>query len=528
MTRAMHFLGVVCVTVAVLPVAVRAVETDDAVEALKAIYGADLKRVKATADTGDDVDLAARLLAAAKKATDQPEFVAVLCEKACDLAGDSPKGIPTAVEALDLLARTVPDKAAACAARMVAMRQKQFDMSRGDERPEVAEALIDALLAAADAKIESGALSEAAVFLVRARNVARAVTSPRQAELETRAKTLTQRMAATRKINDLKALIEKNPQNVGAREGLVRLYLVDLDDPAEAARHLEGVKDKALRKYVPAAAKGVKAPPELACLQLGDWYRDLASKAPPHAKPVMYARAKAYLERFLKIHTAEDLGRTRATLTLEKIEQATAKLAAAKATPTPSRPRTTAKAASKGGWINLLALVDPAKDSISGKWEARRGSLTGSADKPSSIAIPVTVEASYRLSVTFARTSGSQEVMFFLPVGKFRVVLALGRSRGEFVNAKTRPEAHTVAVLENHRSYQLEATVTVEGDQADITFKLDGREHLRWKGPQSALSVPAWCAMPRPKCFGLGGWRSAVAFSRAHLDVLSGKAELLR
>jgi len=528
MMRAMHFLGVACVTVVVLPVAVHAAETDDAVEALKAIYDADLKRVKATADTRDDVDLAVRLLAAAKKATDQPEFVAVLCEKACDLAGDSPKGIPTAVEALDLLARTVPDKAAACAARMVAMRQKQFDASGGDEQPEVAEALIDALLAAADAKIESGALLEAAVFLVRARNVARAVTSPRQAELETRAKTLTQRMAATRKINDLKALIEKNPQNVGAREGLVRLYLVDLDDPAEAARHLEGVKDKALLKYVPAAAKGVKAPPELACLQLGDWYRDLASKAPPHAKPLMYARAKAYLERFLKIHTAEDLGRTRATLTLEKIEQATAKLAAAKATPTPSRPRTTAKAASKGGWINLLALVDPAKDSISGKWEARRGSLTGSADKPSSIAIPVTVEASYRLSVTFARTSGSQEVMFFLPVGKFRVVLALGRSRGEFLNAKPRPEAHTVAVLENHRSYQLEATVTVEGDQADITFKLDGREHLRWKGPQSALSVPAWCAMPRPKCFGLGGWRSVVAFSRAHLEVLSGKAELLR
>jgi len=55
----------------------RAAETDEATETFNALYGADLKRVRGTGDTRDDAELAVRLLAAAKRASDQP-FLAPL------------------------------------------------------------------------------------------------------------------------------------------------------------------------------------------------------------------------------------------------------------------------------------------------------------------------------------------------------------------------------------------------------------------------------------------------------------------
>jgi len=69
--------------------------TDEAIEAFNALYAADLARVRGTGDTRDDVELAARLLAAAKRATDQAPFLTVLCEKAHDLALGHPTGYGT-------------------------------------------------------------------------------------------------------------------------------------------------------------------------------------------------------------------------------------------------------------------------------------------------------------------------------------------------------------------------------------------------------------------------------------------------
>jgi formylglycine-generating enzyme required for sulfatase activity len=291
-----------------------------ATEVFDSVYGADLKRARATRDTADNLELATRLLTAAKEATAQPEFLTVLCEKAFDLTSGYPDGYATAMQAMETLATALPAKVTWCTEQVVDLLQKRFAAARGDDRTKAGEELVVALLALADLKVNAGGPTEAAALLRRAEQVARAVKSHRVAEIDERQKALASSLRAAREVKSLKALIARNPQNASAREKLVRLYLVDMDNPAEAARYVEGVTDASLRKYVPAAAKGPESAPELASKELGDWYRTLADTAPTAAKAPMLARAKVYYERFLVLHTAEDLDRTAATLILKKLE----------------------------------------------------------------------------------------------------------------------------------------------------------------------------------------------------------------
>jgi len=344
-------LRLVCIFLGVLARPVCAEDGEKAAETFNALFGADLARVRKTGDSRDDAALAARLLETATKATDQPAFLALVCETVANLGLAHPDGYAAAAEAMELVARSVPEKAAACRERLIEIRQKQFDAARGDERQAAGEALLDCLLPVIEAKEKAGALAEAAALYRKARTIAAASGSPRADEIDARAAALAQRMKTAARIADVKALLARDPANVSAREGLVRIYLVDLDDPAEAAKHLKGAKDEALLKYVPAAAKGLEAAPEFACLELGEWYARLAAKAPPHAKAAMDARAKAYLERFLTMHTPKDLSRTRATLAFEKVQEAVAKLTAP---PTQREPTKQAKPAGPQ-WIDLLA-----------------------------------------------------------------------------------------------------------------------------------------------------------------------------
>ena len=295
-----------------------AAEPDPAAETFQSLFGADLARVKATREVKDDLELAARLVSAAKDAKSQPPLVALMCEKAYELSWLTPDGQATALEAMELEAEILPAKAVACADRIIEVRQKQFDLARGEERTKAGESLAAALLAGASVRAAATPPADATVLLRRALAVASAVKSEQRAEIEARLR-----------VEDLRRLVERNPQDVAARDRLVRALVVDLDDPAQAVRYLPESGDESLRKFVPGAAKPLDEAPELACLELGEWYRGLGEAAPPAAKASMFARAQGYYRRFLELHTAEDLDRTKAAMALKKVQAELEKLGGA-------------------------------------------------------------------------------------------------------------------------------------------------------------------------------------------------------
>jgi len=400
-----HFVVPVLASLLVLPLGAIAAEADKAAEAFESVYGADLKRVKATSDFRDDLDLATRLFAAAKEAMGQPEFLAILCGKASELASVHPDGYPTALAAMELLPTGIPDKGVWCAERVVEIRQRQFDAARPGNRATAGEELITALLALVDLKLAAGAPAEGAAFCRKAETAARTIKSDRLADIDARQKALASALKTLREADSLKALLEKNPQNGPVREKLVRFYLVDLDNPAEAAKHVNGVADESLAKYVPAAAKGVEATPALASKELGDWYRALAEGAPPGAKAAMVARAKAYYERFLELHTTDDLDRTTASLVHKKIAAELARLSASPGPLVPSTETTIAP----GKAVDVLKSVDTKKDTVKGRWKMQDGGLLVESNEAAQrLALPIAVAGSTTTPLRLKKTQAAR------------------------------------------------------------------------------------------------------------------------
>ncbi|HUU90572.1 MAG TPA: hypothetical protein VM238_05110 [Phycisphaerae bacterium] len=395
------------------------------------------------------------------------------------------------------------------AEEVVALRQKEYSAAGGD-RTEPGEALIDALLVLVDVKAAAGAIPEAATACVRARNIGRSIQSERLKAIETRTQQLAHRMKAGREADALRKQLEQDPTQAATRETLVRLYLVDLDRPAEAARYVDGVADVSLRKFVPAAARGVDAAPELACKELGHWFRGLGEDAPDPAKAGVYARAKAYYERFLSVHAAEDLDRTAVTLALKQVDEELARLGGELERPL----------------VDLLKLdlAFPRVDDH--RCECRR-TTDGLLINDGEARTPFTTARDYRLETEFTCQVVSPAVGVQLPVGSTGVRLFLqyyGTAAGlNYISGKDcRTNASRAAPVQLDTKQRHTVAVEVRRDKgrARITATLDGEPYVEWEGLESVLR-PWMEEKPVEKVpFEVSAWNTAVVFHRCRVRLL--------
>jgi hypothetical protein len=507
-------------------------------EAFNSVYGADVQRVQAGRDAKAAAELATRMLASVKEFKSQPAFQAVLCEKAYEVTAPYPSSQPLAIEAMALLAACVPEKALQSADCIAEMRQKQFEAARGEDRAKAGEALLEALLKAADLRAQAGAAADAVTACKRAQAIATAIKSDRRPAIEAKAKELAQAAKTAADAAMLKKQFEANPSDAAVREKLVRLHLVCLDDPAAAAKYLDGVTDATLCKFLPAVARGIEAAPEVACQEIAAWYCGLADSAPAGSKAAMFARAKTYYMRFLELHLVDDLDRVKVAATVKKVDADLAKLTALpEPASAPHQAGPAAKAADAKKGVDLLALVDVAKDAVKGDWQRQPTGLQVAAKGgPMLLVLPVQPCGSYELEARFVRTDGKGTVIAILPAGSKCVALSMSWSKGqasalELINGKG-PKDNETAVkpgkLENSHEYALLVKVLLEGDNAQITVTLDGKPYITWQGPVSALSLYSNLRLPNRGCLGLGAADATVVFGSARLRMLSGDAKPLR
>ncbi|MCX5677392.1 MAG: formylglycine-generating enzyme family protein [Planctomycetota bacterium] len=300
---------------------------DEAADTFNKLYGEDLKRIAATPSPADDVALAKQMLETAKTAEGQPAFLTLLCEKAYELAARDASGHPIATAAMDLLAGKVPEKKIECLRKKAAIYQKEYAAARGEAKTKAGEKVIEALSALAEAQAAAGDVDAAGMTLRQAIAVAVAIKSESKAALQARIENLAPQQRSEKQIAAIQAKLDANPKDAAARKELVRLYLVEMDSPADAAMFLDETLDAATRKYVPAAATPIEDALEAACTELGDWYKGLVDQAAtPASRGAMLRRAQGYYQRFLELHKATDLARTAATVTLKRIDEALAKL----------------------------------------------------------------------------------------------------------------------------------------------------------------------------------------------------------
>jgi hypothetical protein len=255
--------------------------------------------------------------------------------------------------------------------------------------------------------------------------------------------------------------------------------------------------------------------PELACKELGEWYRGLADQATA-SKGAMLERAKAYYERFMDLHKADDLARTGATLMLKKIEGAIGKLGAA-----------ADKRAAPGPWVDLLKLVDLQKNVVKGTWQRQGAALGTTPPEPDGrVMVPLPISGSYELQARVVRVSGNEQATFILPLKSTQFEAVFGHANGKAFLYKIKDrDVSAPCRIENGREFEVQVKVLQDEDKVTISMAMDGKPLLAWQGPESQVALAGFWTLPLKTCVGLGVSNSVTVFKSVRLRMLSGEAK---
>jgi hypothetical protein len=488
-----------------------------AAAAYESDYGDAVRRVLATRDGYDDISMSSTLLAAARTTGTPTAYRVLLCNKAILLATLDLPGYETAVTVATYLASEVPEKAAACQDAIALMRNRQYEYAaKGPAKVRAGLALDDYLTILAAARSDAGLPEDAIKRCRQALTVAKAINAPSVVDVETQLRTYIEEQRVAARVSSLALSLKSNPDNRTSREQLILVHIVDRDDPAEALKLLDASCDAGLRRYVPAAAKGTEAAPELACQEMATWYQKLSvDAATSYSKLAMLGHAVGYYQRFLDLHTAADADRAAVDLALKKLQADVSKLEESLSGP---------------GWIDCMKVIDPAKDFLSGAWQRTDAGLVAAEDFAARAAIRLVPAGAYDLEVKFVRSHGGM-VGLVLPVSDTAVVLALGGAGNtsgglETVLSQAAGQNPTTVKggLVDGRAYTVVARVVrLTATTAVITVTVDGKPFLKWTGATKSLTVPLAWTLPA-HCPGLVADKAGVTFTSVRLRVINGRA----
>jgi hypothetical protein len=359
-----------------------------------------------------------------------------------------------------------------------------------------------------------------------------AVTPDAKNRIRAKIAELAGRQKIARQVADPKAKVEANPGDAASRNELVRLYVVELDNPGEAIKFLSDTVDEAMRKYLPAAAKPLAGAPELACLELADWYASLGDKAAcATSRAAMLSRAAGYYKRFLDLHATDDASHAKAAFGARKVQAALEKLGKS----------ATGSGSDATGWLEVLRFVDLARDLKTtkadqdpiGKWDVASNGLHVIGSHGGQAEIPVAPHGSYQLRLKFTWNVAGDSIWLAFPVGVSCASVYLshkncwvqddaqrGKKEGETLVRSGAPDVN--------REYTLEVKVVPGEPESTIEASLDGNPYLTWRGPAAGLKPPPVSSKINPAALAVGCRFADVTFHSLQLRMIAGNALPLR
>jgi hypothetical protein len=299
----------------------------DAKSDFETLFGDEIKRVVASRKPAEAAALAGQMMLAAKSIKDRPDLHVMLWTSAADFGAKDPSGFAAATQALKNLLQAAPDDSSKWVEKLSGIYRRRYMAARGAERAKVGAEQVDEFITIGDAQTTAGRGRDAMATYRRALSTATAIRSLRRKEILEKIKAANAVATVQRDIERLKMALAKDPDDIKTRAALVMLYLVKLDDPAQAGRLLTDDLDEKLRTYVLLAAKNIEDLEAGPCFELGRWYWEMYPSArSSRAKLIVLRRTRAYLDRFKSLHTGKDLSVLRAAVILKKVDAESAKL----------------------------------------------------------------------------------------------------------------------------------------------------------------------------------------------------------
>lgn len=190
---------------------------------------------------------------------------------------------------------------------------------------------------------------------------------------------------------------------------------------------------------------------------------------------------------------------------------------------------------SRGGsnGVNLLRMIDPARDAVAGTWSFKDGSLLAPALQFGRIQVPYVPPAEYDLRAVVERTTGSDSIQLGLALGETQFLVIVDGietdpssgldlvDRKPFYANETTLKARLV-----ENDVPCEIRVSVRKDR--IKSWVNGRKIVDWKADPARLSLwPSW-TMPRRDTLFLGAWTGARRFHALTLYPVTGEGRTIR
>ena len=189
------------------------------------------------------------------------------------------------------------------------------------------------------------------------------------------------------------------------------------------------------------------------------------------------------------------------------------------------------RAASEGGWINLMAVSDPARCAVKGSWELKDGRLKSDATVDARFEFPYQPPDEYDFQVKFMRTQGQDHIALILAREERQFAWLLGHMGNtvfgfEFVDGKyangndtTRPGA-----LQNGRTH----VARVEVRKKELTAYFDGARIVQYRVNYETLSLfPGW-KLNNSTTLGIGSKSDPTVYFEVLVREVTGVGKRLR
>lgn len=416
---------------------------NEAEELFQKLFGQKMKQTLATRDFDDDMALTHEILGSVASVKGQAQLIGVLCDKAHALCSRRPEGYHLATEAMALMHQQVPQRRREALEKIVALGRKIYIRSKPSERKRAAQGMVRNMMLLAAEQDDADDDRACVITLRQARQYAIAAKLDNVKEVSNYYERALERQQLIISKRKLEEELLRDAGNTAVAEQLVRMFMVDFDDPARALEFSDRMKNPELANVVKLASRPIDKRTGEELMAVADWYRSQIKHPSADVRKLMATRSANGYKRYIDKNDKGSLTRTRAELSLKQLAKFLgAESLASLASPEPktniakvvgqpgdNEPRTTfrnAKAITRelqrGQWVEVLGLVQ-SKIHCNGAHQINGPMRDGSVKlmfKPrlnamADVMIPVVIEGKYQMTVKIETANNGRKFHVYLP-----------------------------------------------------------------------------------------------------------------
>ncbi len=262
------------------------------------LFGKQIRQVKTTRGTKDDIELAEELWKSSETVKDSNEIRGRILEAVYDLTAKTDAAVKLGISALRALEEMRPERASEYRKKVREVWEYVYRRAKGEEKKEAGKELVSMMMEEGEALIKELKVMEAATVYRRALGMARAGRLSNVKYLQTLTNYATKMMGVVREITKLEGERKAGSLTENSAKRLAMLYVVKFDSPVRVKGFLGKVGEPEGGLIGSAMAEVGEADVK-ACRGLGEWYTKLAKGEKGLVELRMLSRAEGYLRRYL-------------------------------------------------------------------------------------------------------------------------------------------------------------------------------------------------------------------------------------